>query len=163
MASPDLFAMIRTLRAHEVEFIVIGGVCAVLHGAPLTTFDLDIVHRRSDENIARLMRALESLDAHFRLHPRRIAPNASHLAGPGHHLLTTRVGPLDVLGVVDVVNKDYEQLLPHTTQLTFEGRPLLILDLETLIQLKEGLDRPKDRLAVIALRHTLDERDRGEE
>ncbi len=160
MASPDLFAMIRALRKHDVQFIVIGGVSAVLNGAPVTTFDLDIVHQRSDDNIARLLSALDELGAHFRGHARRIAPNASHLQGPGHSLLLTESGPLDVLGRVDVVNKDYDELLSHTAELVFEGQPLLILDLETLIAIKEGLGRPKDMVALVALRHTLHERNR---
>jgi hypothetical protein len=32
----------RVLVAHEVEFIVVGGVAAVLQGAPITTQDLDL-------------------------------------------------------------------------------------------------------------------------
>jgi hypothetical protein len=38
------------LVAHDVEFIVVGGVAAVLQGAPVVTFDLDILHRRTPEN-----------------------------------------------------------------------------------------------------------------
>ena len=34
----------------------------MLHGAPVTTFDLDVVHARDPENIARLLSALEELD-----------------------------------------------------------------------------------------------------
>jgi hypothetical protein len=45
----------QTLADHRVEFIVIGGVCAVLHGAPVTTFDLDVVHSRTPENLNRLL------------------------------------------------------------------------------------------------------------
>lgn len=58
--------ILRVLSAHEVEFIVVGGVSAVLHGAPVTTFDLDIVHRRTPENIDRLLAALRELDAILR-------------------------------------------------------------------------------------------------
>lgn len=34
------------LAGHGVDFIVVGGVAAVLGGAPISTFDLDIVHAR---------------------------------------------------------------------------------------------------------------------
>ena len=43
----DLLVLLKTLIWHEVEFIVVGGVGAVLQGAPLSTFDLDIVHLRA--------------------------------------------------------------------------------------------------------------------
>ena len=60
----DFFAILGALVAHDMEFIVVGGVCAVLHGAPVMTFDLDVVHHRTPGNIARLQAALEALDAH---------------------------------------------------------------------------------------------------
>jgi precorrin-2 methylase len=61
MAKPivDYLAILKTLRSHGVDFVVVGGVCAVLHGAPLATFDLHVVHSREPRNLARLMAALE--------------------------------------------------------------------------------------------------------
>jgi len=59
--SVDYLAILRTLRRHKVDFIIVGGVCAVLHGAPLATFDLDVVHSRELRNLARLRAALEPL------------------------------------------------------------------------------------------------------
>jgi hypothetical protein len=50
----DLEALIEALVNAQIEFIVVGGAAAVLHGAPTTTQDLDIVHHRTPENIARL-------------------------------------------------------------------------------------------------------------
>ena len=46
----SLPAILRTLTAHRVEFIVVGGVSAALQGAPVTTFDIDVVHSRAPEN-----------------------------------------------------------------------------------------------------------------
>ena len=39
-----LHDMIETLVRHDVRFIVVGGPAAVLHGAPTTTFDLDVLY-----------------------------------------------------------------------------------------------------------------------
>jgi hypothetical protein len=49
-AQADLDALIQALLAANIEFIVVGGAAAVLHGAPITTQDLDIVRRRTAEN-----------------------------------------------------------------------------------------------------------------
>ncbi|MCH9685104.1 MAG: hypothetical protein K0V04_26945 [Deltaproteobacteria bacterium] len=49
----DLEGLLRALAEHEVSFIVVGGVAAVLHGAPTTTFDLDIVPEQSEANLDR--------------------------------------------------------------------------------------------------------------
>jgi hypothetical protein len=45
----NLRAILRTLTRHRVEFIIVGGVAAVLQGAPLNTFDLDVVHRETSK------------------------------------------------------------------------------------------------------------------
>jgi hypothetical protein len=47
----DLSALLKKLNEASIKFILVGGLAAVVQGAPITTFDLDIVHRRSDENI----------------------------------------------------------------------------------------------------------------
>ena len=47
----DIEAILQTLDAHGVECIVVGGVCAILHGAPVATFDLEVVHARNAANV----------------------------------------------------------------------------------------------------------------
>ena len=63
---PNFLEILKVLKEYQVEFIVVGGVCAVLHGAPISTFDLDLVHSRAPNNIDRLMVALKNLNAHYR-------------------------------------------------------------------------------------------------
>ncbi len=72
--------LLRILTKHNVDFIIVGGVCAVLHGSPVTTFDMDIVHSREPENLIRLTDALKEIDARYRGHPARIEPDAGKLA-----------------------------------------------------------------------------------
>jgi hypothetical protein len=115
--SPDFAAILRALAGHRVEFIVVGGICGVLHGAPIATFDVDIVHSRAPENIDRLLAALDALDAYYRGQwPRRIRPQRSHLSSPGHQLLMTHAGPLDLLGAIGA-GLGYDNLLSHTLRL----------------------------------------------
>ena len=151
---------ISILRDHRVDFIVVEGVGAVLQGAPLATFDLDVVHARAGQNIARLLGALEALDACYRMQPeKRLRPGASQLASAGHQLLITRFGPLDLLGIGQ--SRTYEDLLGHTAELTVaEGLAVRVLDLETLIAVKEEVEAEKDRAVLPLLRRTLDERRR---
>ena len=78
--SADGGELLRRLADAGVEFIVVGGAAAVLHGAPITTEDLDIVHRRSPENVSRLKSLLDELDARVReLADRRLRPQESAL------------------------------------------------------------------------------------
>jgi len=153
---PDFQAMLEVLGNHGVEFIVIGGVSAVLNGAEVATWDLDIVHKRAPDNLPRLLAALEELDAYYR-EPgdRRLRPKLSHLGGGGHCLFRTSRGDLDVLGSV-VGDRVYESLLPHTfTSWVTTTTQARILDLPTLIQIKQATNREKDRAVLPVLEETL--------
>ena len=159
MPERKLIATLRALHDGGVEFILVGGLAAVLQGAPIDTFDIDVVHSRDGANIARLQAVLEALDAVFRIQPeRRLKPNSSHLASAGHLNLITRYGPLDLLGTIGR-DLGYRELLPHSVELDIsEGRCIRVLDLEMLIALKEELADEKDRAALPILRRTLEEK-----
>lgn len=149
------------LTRHRVQFVVVGGVAAVLGGAPVSTFDLDIVHARTPDNVAALSAALLDLDARYRDPAGRVLrPEARALAGPGHHLLATTAGPLDVLGEI-VGGATYETLLPRSEVVELEGAQIYVLGLAALIESKALLNRDKDRATLAILRRTLAERDRG--
>jgi hypothetical protein len=159
MQATDFLAVLRLLSAHRAAFIVVGGVGAVLNGAPYNTFDLDIVHARDAANIERLLEALRELNAVYRIRP-DLVPTAAHLASAGHQLLMTKHGPLDVLGAIGH-GRAYEDLLPHTTELEIaEGLRVPVLNLEMLIVTKEEAGAEKDRLVLPLLRRTLEERGR---
>ena len=156
---PDLFAILEVLLRHRVDFIVVGGVAATLQGAPILTMDVDIVHAREKSNIERLLGALRELDAFYRLQAsRRLPPNSSHLSSPGHHLLSTKFGALDVLGTIGHAH-DWSELIHRTdiVQLN-EGMTIAVLDLPTQIAIKEEVNRPKDAIMLPILRQTLAER-----
>jgi hypothetical protein len=156
-----LIGNLKALADHSVRFVVVGGIGAVLHGCPLSTFDLDVVHERSAGNIARLQKALESLDAVYRMQPgKRLRPSAEALAGPGHHLLLTRNGPMDVLGEIGL-GHDYEELAASSEEIVVdESLKLLVLNLEWIIRTKEEAGAPKDLAALDLLRATLNERNK---
>ena len=163
MPSPrdtDVGELLRQLSGAGVEFIVVGGAAAVLHGAPITTEDLDIVHRRSPENVSRLKTLLDKLDARVReLANRRLPPQESALLGDGHVLLSTRLGPLDCLGTL-IDGRGFEELVSHSESIKDEGAEFLVVDLPTLIELKTKTGRAKDRLmlpVLVALAEELDD------
>lgn len=153
----QLQQILRALAEHQVAFIVVGGVAAVLQGAPITTQDLDIVYSLVPPNPDRLLVALQSLDAVFRDDPRRLVPGPSHLATRGHKLLTTRHGDLDCLGSIED-STIYEDLIEHTDEMQSGGVRFRVLSLPRLIEVKAKLTRPKDQLMLLQLRGTLEER-----
>lgn len=145
------------LAQDQVDFIVIGGVCASLQGAPVQTFDLDLLYAREAENLCRLERSLRTMRATYR-EKKSVVPDASLLDGPGHHLLMTDFGPLDLLGAT-VNDLSYDNLIDRTDIVDLsDGVDIRILDLPTLIRIKEILDRDRDRATLPILRKTLEER-----
>jgi hypothetical protein len=159
MLEDDFFAVLAAFHKAGVQFLVVGGLAAVLNGAPINTWDLDVVHSRDAANIARLIPVLESLDAIYRIQPeRRLRPTESYLVSPGHQNLVTQYGPLDLLGTIGR-NLSYEDLLPHSVEMDIgEGIRIRVLDLETLIAVKEELGGEKDRAVLPTLRRTLEEK-----
>ena len=158
----DFLKIIETLIAYKVEFIVVGGVCAVLHGAPVTTFDLDIVHNRSPENIERMLKVLGVLEAYYRTRKDiRIEPDEKGLTLPGHHLLITNAGPLDLLGTIGE-SEDYNDLLKDVEEIEISGKKVQLQSLEGLIKIKQFLGGEKDRLMIPILQRTLEEKKKQE-
>jgi hypothetical protein len=64
--SPGLETLLARLAASGTEFVLVGALAAVAQGAPLTTFDIDVVHRRDAANVDRLLAFLASVDARYR-------------------------------------------------------------------------------------------------
>jgi predicted nucleotidyltransferase len=91
MPESKLSAILRALCENHIDFIVVGGVAAVLHGAPIQTYDLDAVFSRAPGNIDRLLKFLECV----RLRPNELLPRAVEMdVGEG---LRMRVLDLDAI------------------------------------------------------------------
>jgi len=153
--SLDLSALLKRLNEADVEFIIVGGMAAVVQGAPITTFDLDIVHRQTDENIKRLIKFLKSVDAYLRRPDDKIIlPDERDFYSRGHVLLTTGLGPLDVLGVIER-DLGFEDLLPDSVIIEFQGHKVFVLSLEIIVDLKRESSDSKDLYRLPILEETL--------
>ena len=147
--------ILRTLCRHEVEFVVVGGVAAILEGAPVSTFDLDIMHRRSEENHRRLLAALEELNARYGDPAgRTILPDLVKLETLRLHRLVTDSGPLDILTEI-APDLGYDDVTDDTVVYSPAGMEVRVLSLEAVILSKERANRDKDRAALPLLRRTL--------
>ena len=157
MARARFAEILRLLAVAEVEFVVVGMAAAILQGVPVTTLDVDVVHRRTTLNVQRLLRVLDGLDAVARhdtrrLRPGEIAPHGSWAPAPDHP-----PGRSGFLGSIDQ-DRGYEQLIDLTVELRLaQDLSIRVLALPALIEAKERSGRPKDLAALPVLRATLDE------
>jgi hypothetical protein len=157
----DLTTLLERLLAADVEFVLVGGLAAVVQGAPLTTFDVDVVQRRTEENVERLLAFLTSIGARYRNRPGPpLPPNRSALLGPGHSLFMTDLGPLDALGAIEG-GADYDQLLPESLLVPIGGRTVHVLSLAKIVALKRASSDPKDKLRLPVLEAVLQRRKPG--
>jgi len=130
---PDVF---RCLHVHDVRYVVIGGIAAIVHGVPRTTFDVDLLIEASEPNAARLLKALEA-------------------AGIGSAALTTPQQLLahEITIFKDVVRVDVQTSTPglsfadawhRRVEREVSGVPYWILSKPDLIAAKRAAGRPKD-------------------
>ena len=135
-----------------------GGVAAILEGAPITTLDLDIVCRLDDDNLRRLATLLEELDARYRDSAgREIRPSLERLRSNKINLLDTKLGPLDVMQTIGP-GWDWSDLIDRSHPLRVSDLVVQVLDLASIIASKEIADREKDRAMLPVLRRCLEER-----
>ena len=157
---PRFVDLFRLLARHDVEVIVVGATAAVLQGAPVATFDIDLVHARTPSNVDRLLRVIGEIEGVSRLDSRRLRPGASHLLGPGQILLTTTHGDVDCLGTIGRAGAelDYAALLPHSIPMAVgDGLQIRVLALAKLIEVKREAGRAKDLAVLPTLIQTLEE------
>jgi hypothetical protein len=149
--------MILKLADAQVEFVVVGGVSAVLQGVPITTVDLDVCYRRTPANIARLVQVLAPLGPRLRGFPPDLPFVLDERAIQLGSNFTLEIGDesFDLLGVMSAIG-GYEDVLAKTIEITLDSRPIKVLSLEQLIATKTAAGRAKDLAVLPVLRATLE-------
>ena len=145
-------ALLTRLRGTGLDFVVIGGVCVVFHGAPLATFDLDICCPFGEENVRRIESAVADLRPFHRLTANRLPLEASRSAfGELRNLyLQTDLGKLDCLSEVSGVG-DFQAVLKQSVVADFSYGQFRFLNLDALIASKKAVGRDRDLTAVRSL------------
>jgi hypothetical protein len=159
---PPLIKIIELFQTHGVEFIVIGGQAAVLHGSPIPTVDTDVSYRRTEENLERMAAALKALKPTLRGAPPDLPfhLDARSLALGANFTFDTSAGPLGILGWVEPLG-GYDDFVSRSLTMEVDGIPVQVISLDDLIAIKQHLRRPKDQLVLIQLEAIQRLQDRG--
>ncbi len=159
----DFYRLIPVLADNGIEFIIVGGVAASLHGSARLTKDLDIVYRRTKDNVARLVAALAESQPYLRGAPVGLPFKweAQTIWKGLNFTLDTSLGPIDLLGEI-TGGGGYDELLPYAVSVRIFQVDCLCLGLERLIQVKRAAGRPKDFEAIAELEAILEERNQAD-
>ena len=153
---PD--CLFRTLDGHGVDYVLVGGLAAVVHGSSAMTNDADIVPAPDEQNLERLAAALRRVPdgpaVEFDPHPALLGSMAMLNT-------TTRCGDLDLTFRPTALD-DYEQLRTDSHEFDLAGCRVHVAALADIIRSKEAADRPKDRATLPILRALQEEIRRAE-
>jgi hypothetical protein len=158
----DIETAFRVLAQAGVEFIVVGGVAARAHGSARLTNDLDVVYRRTAENMSRLAAALAPHTPYLRGAPPGLPFrwDAETLRRGLNFTLTTAFGDLDVLGEI-TGGGGFDALVARSRPVAVFGVDVRCLDLDCLIEVKRAAGRAKDLEVIAELEALREERDRS--
>jgi hypothetical protein len=154
-------AIVRTLAKHKVEYVLIGGLAAVLHGSPAMTNDADICPDPSVDNLRRLAAALRDMDARIRSDG---VPDGLKFAVDEHFLskmpmvnCTTRYGDFDITSHPAGFDRGYADLVPHAVEFRVDKTRVKVAALVDIIRSKETANRAKDQATLPLLYALQDE------
>jgi hypothetical protein len=149
--------LLRNLREHGVELVIIGGFALSAHGVVRATKDIDVVPDPAPANLRRLASALRALDAQVMLaddfapSELGIEPDEEGLALGGNWVLRTSLGRLDVMQDVPGM-RGYDALRTRAVEVEVaEAGRLPFAGLDDLIAMKVAAGRPQDELDVASL------------
>ncbi len=142
-------ALLTRLKDSRLEFVVIGGVCVVYHGAALATFDLDICCPFGEENVRRIESAVQDLNPVHRLTANKLSLEMTRSSfGLLKNLyLQTDLGKLDCLGEVAGIG-NFESVIKQSVVANFSYGQFRFLSLDALIAAKKAFGRDRDLDAV---------------
>jgi hypothetical protein len=149
--------VIVALAEAQVQFVVVGGLSAVLQGAPIVTQDLDVCYARASDNLTRIASALEPFGLRLRGLPEGVPNVFDRRAlefGTNFTLVLADGEEFDLLGEMAAIG-GHEAIVGRAVDMDVAGYPIKVLALEDLIRTKRAAGRPKDLAVLPTLEATL--------
>lgn len=154
--------LLQRLLENKIEFVLVGGFAAVVHGSGEVTQDIDVCLNFSRDNLELLARALRDLHPVHRLTPNKLPFEItdSNWQSLRNIYLQTDWGIVDCLGEVGGIG-GYQQVFEVSTSVQLAIGECRILTIEALIRAKETMARPHDLRTASVLKCILRKRHDG--
>jgi predicted nucleotidyltransferase len=149
-ASPLLVKIARAMHRVRLEAVMVGNAAAALHGAPVTTLDIDFMFRKTPANMRKLKDFAEELDAQI-LKPYYPVSSLFRVVNDDTGM------QIDFMSILHGI-KSFENLRSDAIEVEFEGYAIKVASLAKIIRSKKILGRPRDLAVIDILEKTLDEK-----
>lgn len=145
--------LVERLTKGSVKFVLIGGFAGVVPGCTYVTQDIDICCDFSADNLLVLQKALKGLHPVHRMTPQRLKLKLTteSCARFKNLYLDTDIGQVDCIGFVQGLG-NYEDIEPMSEIRDIGGGlRIRVLTVDSLIEARKAMNRPRDREAVLQL------------
>jgi hypothetical protein len=135
----DFEAALNALSEHGVNFVVIGGYAATLHGSAYLTRDLDICYERTPENLERLVSALRPYHPRLRGAPEGLPFlfDVQTLSNGMNFTLATDLGDIDLFGHLSGLG-EFPAVALDAISMPLFGGECRVASLDSLIRSKRA-------------------------
>jgi hypothetical protein len=161
----DPVRICRILNEEAVEYVIVGGFAAVVHGSSLPTQDIDVVPSRRHENLDRLGRALQRMNAMIRTSgdPVPATIDGAFLDRiPVMLNLVTDFGDVDLTFTPSGALGGFDEWSAHSLSVEIaDGLEVRVASLDDIIDSKRAANRLKDQMALPYLESLQDELGQG--
>jgi hypothetical protein len=148
----NLSELTRRLIAAEMEFVLVGGFAAVVHGSTMVTSDLDVCCRFSEKNLYRIQKALAGLNpVHRSRTDRPLNLTPTQCADLKKLYLKTDLGALDCLSEVRGIG-NFNSVMKESVKVELAAGACYVLSLDGLFRAKEAMGRERDLITVKQLK-----------
>jgi len=156
----DFPGLLKVLTQAGVDFVIVGGAAATVHGSARLTQDLDLVYGRNRENLSRLVSALAPYRPYLRGAPPGLpfAWSEQTLQNGLNFTLVTTLGAIDLLGEI-AGGGTFDSLKRQSVSLEIFGVRCFCLSLDALIAAKRAAGRPRDLEAIAELEMIREEKE----
>ena len=146
---PNLNDLLKVFLDLDIEFVIIGGFAAALHGSSMVTRDLDLCFALTPEHIDKLRKALKDLHPKLRITPKKLSflEHPKTNKGFNNLYLETDLGIVDIVSQVTGVG-GFDVVLGKAKTIELFGHNVKIISIDQLLASKKAMGRPKD-LAVV--------------
>lgn len=154
-AEPLLNRVAKVFAEHRLEAVMVGNAAAALHGAPVTTLDIDFMFRKTPLNMKKLKAVANTMRAVI-LRPYYPVSDLFRVVNDEQGL------QLDFMSRLHGV-RSFEGLRSRSSVVKFGEHGLIVAALEDIIKSKRATGRDKDLAMLPILERTLNEQEKGKQ